>query len=265
MSYVLRSKNREGRKIFKVFLWTLIIVLFFAGTGFFAPTFFSGLFIKIATPLWSLGNAVQNEASVNLGFFRSKEVLVLENKALKDALAETQIKLLAYDVLKQEHETLKDLLGRSTPQGFILAGVLVRPPQTPYDNIIVDVGFQGGVRVGDMVLASDSVILGTVLEVYERSAKVELFSTAGKKTQAFISRTSAPVELTGRGGGDFGVSIPREVSITPEDKFVIAGASGFLLAHIKTIDSKPTDSFQNVLAESPANMLGIRFVTIRRQ
>ncbi len=265
MNYFLKSKNRARGKFLRSLGLGLLIAVFFALFGFFAPTILSGFFVRLATPAWNLGNALSSETWTSTQFWRSKIALVEENKALKVSLEEARLKEVAYETLKDENNTLKESFGRELPQGFILAGVLARPPQIPYDTLLVDVGQKDGVRVGDSAFAADSIVLGTIIEVYESQSKIELYSNAARKTPAFISGTNMSVLLQGRGGGDFEIVLPRESPITEDDVFVVAGIEGFTVAQVKTIDGKSTDSFQNVLAESPVNTLLLRFVTIRRQ
>lgn len=257
--------DRSGRGLLKGMLIALGIAFFIGTILLFAPSFFAGTLITALSPLWKTSNAISSEASTNLGFFRSKLLLIEENKALKASLEETRLKTIAYEALKEEYAVLTATFGRSAPQGFILAGVLVRPPQAPYDNLIVDAGLEEGVRIGDVAFASDAIILGEVVEVYEHKAKVELYSTALKIMSGFVSRTGTGVELVGRGGGDFEVSISRDAEVTEQDMFVTAGVSGYVIASVKAIDSRPTDAVQKVLAQSPANMSQIRWVALRRK
>lgn len=265
MSYVLRSREKRGRGFFKSAFIGLCIILVLASIILFAPSFFTGTFMTASVPFWKTSNTLESEATANLGFFRSKMALVSENLALKESIKDLTLQQIGFSALKDEYASLKSILGRETPQGFILAGVLVRPPQAPYDNLIIDAGLEEGIRVGDVVFASDVIVLGTVVEVFEHTSKVELYSTAGKTISGFISRTNTHVDIVGRGGGDFEVSIPRDIVVTETDIFVTSGVSGFVIAGVKAIDSRPTDSVQKVLAQSPANMSQIRWVTLRRQ
>lgn len=265
MSYVLKSRDRNKNSIFKKILIGVFITFCVAIVLLFAPSIFVGSILTSSTPLWKVGNVIESDVSTNLGFFRSKMSLIQENQALKISLEEIRMKEVAYDALKEEYDTLKSLFGRIKPEGFILAGVLVRPPQAPYDNLIVDAGSEEGVRVGDVVFANDTVILGDVVEVYEHQAKVELYSTAGKKITGFISRTGVEVGVEGRGGGDFEISVPKDAIVNESDIFVTAGVSGYVVASVVAIDSKPTEAFQRVLAQSLASMSQIRWVAIRRE
>ncbi|MFM2357780.1 MAG: hypothetical protein RJA61_517 [Candidatus Parcubacteria bacterium] len=265
MNYVLKSRNHGRgvffRKISKAGALVGVLLLI----SFFIPTFFSSAVFKLFSEAWNFGNAVDAEASLNTGFFSSKEALILENKALKELLAQTTVKEIAYQALYDEYTELKSSLGGSADEGSILAGVIAHPPRIAYDNIIIDIGLAEGVRVGDVVFADGVVALGTVVDVYDSQSKVELYSTPERQTVAFISRTGVQVDLVGRGGGDFEIVVPREASVVEGDIFVTAGATGFVTARARVIDSRPTDAFQNVLAEVPVNIQNIRWVTLKKQ
>lgn len=265
MSYVLKSRNKSGTGFLKKLFISLCIFIIISLILLFSPSFFAGTLITASAPLWKASNIIKTDTATNVGFFGSKMALVEENLALKAVLEDMRLKEIAYDALKEEYDSFKNSFGSLKPEGYILAGVLVRPPQAPYDNLIVDSGSENGVRVGDLVFANNTIILGEVVEVYENKAKVELYSTSGKKNSGFISRTETSVDIEGRGGGDFEVAVPRDVVINESDVFVTSGISGYVIASVKFIDSKPTEAFQRVLSQSPANISQIRWVAIRRQ
>lgn len=265
MSYVLRNKNKIRFGLFKKIIFGVIIFGCISLVLLLIPSFFTNSLISTLSLFWKTSNAVQSDVATNFGFFRSKVNLIQENQALKKTLEEMRLRDVSYNVLKKDHDVLLSLFGRIKPEGYILAGVLIRPPQAPYDNLIVDAGSEDGVRIGDLAFASDVVILGEVVEVYNNQSKIELYSTSGRKISGFISRTSTSVSLEGRGGGDFEISVPKEVVVNESDVFVTLGVTGHLLAHVTSIDSRPAGSFQKILAQSPANLSQIRWVFLKRQ
>src|SRR3989344_7842889 len=81
------------------------------------------------------------------------------------------------DALYQENLDLKARLGRpGTAPVRILGAVLLRPPATPYDTLVIDAGKEEGAVVGDYVSAGGSGLVGTISEVYAHAARVRLFS-----------------------------------------------------------------------------------------
>jgi len=263
MNYGLKSRQ-SGRNIFTVFLKAGFLVLFFILISLLIPSLLPEQLFTVVTPVWNVGQTLTSEVVSNTGLLRSKKSLIIENQTLRNTLYENKVKQIALQTLQEENESLKEYLGHSSLEASILAGVLASPPRIAYDTLIIDSGIEEGIREGDVVFGYDTIALGTVIEVFDHQAKVELYSSPGKKTPAFISRTGGSVELIGRGGGDFEALLPKEISIVEGDIFVTAGVSGFVLAEAQVVDSKPTDSFREVLAKNSLNMGELRWVTIKR-
>ena len=83
--------------------------------------------------------------------------------------------------LKTENEYLRSLLGK-TPENLdmILAGVIERPPRTPFDSLVLDVGVNQEIYEGDMVFSDGQYAIGTISSVSKHTSTVTLFSSSGK-------------------------------------------------------------------------------------
>ncbi len=152
---------------------------------------------------------------------------------------------------------LENQIGRETRMAMVLS----RPPQTPYDVVIVDIGNDSSVAVGHQVLLPEGLPVGKVSEILGSQAKVKLFSAVGEETQATLERHNVPVSLRGAGGGNFTINLPRDVAVEKEDRIISSESS--LLAVVEDITIRPTDSFKEVLAKSPTNIFSLRFVIIK--
>ena len=160
-------------------------------------------------------------------------------------------------------ENVTPIIDRQTESGLIVATVLTYPPQTPYDVIIIDAGSNDSIMLGSEVSLPEGPILGVISEVFPRNAKVKLFSSSGKETNAVLERNNIPVTLVGTGGGNFSFSLPRDIAIENGDRILSSDVTARLLAVVGEISVQPTDSFKEVLAYSPTNIFGLRFVFVR--
>ena len=140
--------------------------------------------------------------------------------------------------------------------------MLTRPPQSPYDLIITDAGEHEHVVIGSRVRLLEGSEIGVVSEVESHFSRVKLFSTSGEKTNAVLERSQIPVVLEGVGGGNFRISVPRDVAVVVGDRILSSALDASLLAVVADIKVTATDSFKEVLARSPANIFSIRFVSI---
>ena len=125
----------------------------------------------VSEPLWKAGNRMSNTASSYSAFLDSKETLEGRNDELEKEVQELRLKLLSKDLLLKENKELKAILGRVSNQRAILATVLSRPNNSPYDTLIIDIGKDKGIEKGDKVLVAGEIVVGTVGEVYARSSK----------------------------------------------------------------------------------------------
>jgi len=143
-----------------------------------------------------------------------------------------------------------------------VASVLTRPPQTPYDVIVIDAGLNESITIGSEVSLPEGPILGVVSEVFSKSAKVKLFSASGEETNAVLERNNVPVILIGIGGGNFRLALPRDIAIEKGDRILSSDIASRPLATVADVSVRPTDSFKEVLAKSPTNIFALRFVFV---
>jgi cell shape-determining protein MreC len=270
MSYLLDKKEKRKR-----FLKIAIGVIAFFILFYFRAGIFSGLssisqgFFR---PVLVLGNGVGGRLR-NLGiYFASKSSLALQNENLRFRLSEEEAKILNYNSVLEENKSLKEILGRmNTKKNVILAAILWKPNQSPYDTLVLDMGTEQGINVGSMVFAFGNIPMGRIAEVYDNSSKVVLFSSAGEKTQAIVTLSHSPTgeadkntffELVGRGGGNFEMILPRDLILQKGDLVTMPGINPYTLARVETTISDPRDPFTKALLVSPVNVQELKFVEV---
>lgn len=259
MNYLPRNKTR--RSYLKPLVITVGIFLA-AWAGF---SFFSGAVVALVSPLWQAENSISQVFKKGLEHWQSRTELVSENLSLKERVTSLGLEVDSLKLSLEQERAFYQLLGRSQVVGEVVASVITRPPQSPYDTIFVDAGSGDGVVLGSRVSLPEGPSLGSVVEVFASNARVKLFSTAGEKRDAVLERGSVPVVLEGRGAGNFRLRIPREVEVVAGDRIVTGDAEYSLLAVVESVSVAPTDSFQEVLARSPLNIFSLRLVSITPQ
>ncbi len=151
-------------------------------------------------------------------------------------------------VLQKENEELKTLLGRKPLAGEVLARILTKPPQAPYDEITLDLGAQAGITEGAQIFDENNSLIGAVFSVSSNFSKARLFSSPGITTEAELFGKGNIFELVGQGDGSFIFEAPRDFSIEAGDIFVLPGLRSKPLAKVVDIKSNPEDSFKKVYA-----------------
>ncbi len=191
--------------------------------------------------------------------------------------------------LQTENDYLRALLGK-TPENsnMILAGVIERPPRTPFDSLVIDIGSDQGIFEGDMVFSDGSYAIGTVSSVSNHTSTVTLFSSSGQKIDGLINSplegskdASAsianstttnrkikdslnPVTVEGRGGGNFYIKLPKNIKVKIGDPIIWPSAETVLLGTIEIIDSGDGEAYSQVYFKSPINMNSLRYVQIKK-
>lgn len=261
MSFLQRNKNfliRESdkRNIFLPFLIFIIILIV-------SLPWTRNIIFGIGTPFWNIRNSITTFFDQNIGVLNSKQELLKENSLLKDELNQNNQELVLYDLLKKENDDLKNILNRNKlNQKLILSTVLLKPYLSPYDTLIIDVGSEDNVKVGDKVLADGNTYIGYIKEVYDNTSKVVLYSSDGEKVNVLIGDSSIEKEAVGIGGGNFKVEVPREIGVSEGDSITIPSISTNIFGVVEKIEYKESDAFQTILFKNPVNISELKYVEI---
>ncbi|MFA6227141.1 MAG: rod shape-determining protein MreC [Candidatus Paceibacterota bacterium] len=250
------SRNRKR-------LWLIVIVLFFLVIFTFSTLSARAILFWVGKPFWKVGSSLNSFFSNSLERLKSKSALIAENQLLQSEMTKGKKDTELNRILIQENTDLKDLLGRkSIYSKAVLASILVKPSFSPYDTLIVDIGTDAGVVVGDKVSADGNIFIGRVSEVYANSSKVILYSSPDEKVLVLVGSNNVLKEAVGIGGGNFKIELPREIDIKEGDDVVIPSISPNIFGIVEKVEYKEADSFQTVLFKSPINVLELKWVEI---
>ncbi|MCK9352210.1 MAG: rod shape-determining protein MreC [Candidatus Paceibacterota bacterium] len=259
-SFQPKQAKKSAKKSI-IFLGVFLLVLLTIFPSLFGG--FSSLANSASTPLWSAG---EGSSSGILGFFsmfRSKRALYEQNRALTDKVSDLEQKLSGYDFVVQENIELKDVFSQK-PEKTVLSRIISRPNVTAYDTFLIDTGKDGGISKGAKVFAGDTALIGIVEEVYARSSKARLFSTAGATTNVFLGPENIPAELFGMGGGSFFVEIPKDVDVKEGDIAMLSDDPEHITAYIVSREKELDNSFVKFYLQSPANLFNIKYVSVEK-
>ncbi len=253
-------RRRRNRLIVGWLFGALLVVLFFTIGS--KPLLSTGY--RVAQPFWQLRDrAIDQLGTTATTIFRSKKDLLAEIEEIRAGQEANQVRLLRAELLEKENTELRQALGNVWPdESWLVAGVLVRPPSTPYDVLVLDVGSEDGVMVQQLVFGRTGIILGVVQEVLKNQAFVTLFSTPGMSTQVVISGQGVAVAAEGKGGGIYELHVPRDIVITEGDAVVLPGRQTEVLGEIQKIIFDPRDPFQTAFVSAPINFYQERLVYV---
>jgi len=272
MSYLLDKKIRRKKFFGIIFIVIFLVILIYFRSGiFYGLSYASHIIFR---PVLVLGNNIGDKFVNIKSYFISKNSLYLQNQNLQSKITEDEIKMSNYNSILAENINLKEILGRLPAQAgkgektvmtnITLSAILAKPNQSLYNTLVIDIGINKDIKVGNIVFALGNVPIGRIAETYLNSSKVVLFSNAGEKTQAVISGRNIFLEITGRGGGNFEMIMPQDFTLVKGDQVVLPGIVPYVLGIVETIISDPRDPFVKALLVSPVNIQELKFVQVEQ-
>lgn len=263
MNYLLDKKIKRNKFLkYSVFFILLFILLYFGSGVIYSFSSFSHTVFK---PFFILENNFNKGVFNFVSYFSFKNSLTKENESLKQKILEQEARIINYDSILDENLKLKEILGRQDEsKNFLLATILSKPNRSIFDTLIIDLGYSSSVSLGSRVFALGNIPIGYIAEVYENTSKVVLYSSPKEKTEVVITGNDTYLEIIGRGGGNFEITLPREFILDIGTKVVSTGIKPFVIGVVETIISDQRDSFKKALLVSPVNIQDLKFVEIEK-
>lgn len=234
--------------------------------------FIIGFSIAGALIVWLIVRAVIGGVKEHLPLASATTVYntLLPKKVLVNKITELQTTLEGYDaqlttakLLVIENDALKAELRRAGHVDGVLGHVTTLPNRSIYDTFVIDAGTKEGIAVGQIVYGFGTIALGTISDVALDHATVQLFSTSGRETSGSVGPNSVAVTLTGRGGGEYEVRLPRDLQFTTGEVIAYQSVHTAVLAEIERIATDPRDPFQKLIAKAPINLQALKWVIVR--
>ena len=262
MSYLRRNRDRNQVKRKKLHFTVFFLSLSLLTALFYLnPSFFSNAAHYIASPVWQLNFNIKESVSLP-GFFNSKINLVTENKELKERVRNLQAVTFEVEALKKDNEELRDLLSMNPKKESYLSRVLARPPQVPYDVLLIDGGKDRDFSKGDKVFYGESLLLGELEEVYGKTSRVVLYSSAGKETKVFVDNQDDILTAYGKGGGQFFLEVPRRTKITEGSYLLKIENEISLLGEVVEVVLPDPGALKFIYAKVPIDIFSIKEVFV---
>lgn len=262
---IFLQKNKKKGEYFWKFISTIFIFLFLFVIQIFFPIFSRNLVVTIAKPVWNVKDFTIGVSDNIFSYFLFKQNLYKENLALKEQIETLNLKINDYNSIQNQNEELKSILGRDKEEGKVLARIISKPPQSPYDTFLIDVGTKQGFILNDLVYSSGNVIIGKISEINPNFSQVTLFSDSNQKIQVTIARTGSSFEISGKGGANFQIDVPKETDIVWGDVFEYQNKNSSVVGSVYYIDSNSQSSFKTIYAKSPGNIFSSKWVFVEKQ
>lgn len=216
---------------------------------------------SVAPGMWSIGGRADIAFGSFVNNFRNKDALVMENNLLNETVAIMETKVLDRNLLAEKVAKLEEALGRVRSDDRMVASVLVGPGRSPYDTLVIDVGTEQGVNIGNMVVYSGSGAIGEIVEVSSNSSKVKLYSFPGQEHSVIIGSRYLPVLAYGRGMGNFESKVPQDSPVAVGDS-VVSVKGNLIFGKVSVVEEKPAEPFKRIFFRVPFNITEIQTVEV---
>lgn len=256
-SYLQKGKERKLR----TYLLPILIAFLML---FFGKDVISQAVALVTMPLYTTRHYFETSAGTIPVFLRSRLDLNSEIQSLKQEVAESRNSGAVHSYLKTENEELRAMLSASSSPR-IAAGVIARPPHTPYDMLIIDQGSDDGIVEHAPVFYGSNQAVGYVETVFQKSAQITLFSSPGIESTVYVFGPNIFTTAYGEGSGVIRLSVPQGILIQKSDVAILPSLEGGVLGTIDEIESTPTAPEQYAYITFDASLQSIRLVSVGRE
>src|SRR3989338_7758973 len=131
-----KKRGFKKRTTLAVLLVFLLLVIFSGGAReIVAKSVSTGFY-----PFAKTGQIISKRWHNFAGILKNKKKMNLEIDRLAKENETLEVVALSADRLKEENIEHKALFGREREKNVVLASVIMRPPQSPYDMLVLDAG-----------------------------------------------------------------------------------------------------------------------------
>lgn len=249
----LPNRNFSKRNVFLGLILGLFLIFFIFNNS--ARNIIVKPFVAIGRPFLRLNNWWRGDND--------------EISKLKEKIAELESRILLLEPLEKENQELKTIFSHpEEAKKYILGAIISRPPQSPYDILIIDAGSDNEVREGMIATAFSNILLGYMTDVLPKTSKIKLISFPGEETNVLIESVSTEAKISalaiGRGGGDMEIKIPSSLEVHSGDRIMTPGTYPLMLGIVERAEINLSDPFQKIFFRLPLNFQELKYVMIKK-
>ena len=206
-------------------------------------------------------------------FLSSIGNLKYENQKLFDENLELKAKIAQLAEVKKENVVLRNELSLMPREKYKLeVAIVIGRESGNYSEVVyIDKGEENGIKKGMAVLVGEGVLIGKVINVTRKTAKIQLITDKNFKVNSKL------IESDGHGVtfGQYGTSvkmrmIPQTIKINKGDTVVTSELSdnfktGLLIGYVEEIFNTTDGLFQEVTVGLPKQLENLHVVQILKE
>ena len=214
----------------------------------------------MVSPLYTLRTWFLTSQATLPSYIRDRNTLLQQIEQLTQERDKASYDKARLAILESDNATLRRL--RDIPgKERIIADVVVRPNETPYDTLVVHKGSDDGVKEGALVYADLSVV-GQVVRVFGQSSLVMLFTTPDVESPVYLYGPNIFAHAYGMGGGVLRVSVPQGVVVAVGNPVSVPMTNSGIYGTVAYIESNASNPEQYAYVTQEPILQSLRFVAI---
>lgn len=222
------------------------------------------VFWLVFSPVFRTADALSEKTSFVFSSFGDTATLALHNEQLKQentALVNENKALFAKEMALLALLDSSEMERKDTSK--ILAGVVARPPESPYDTLVLSAGTNAGVRIGQEAFGPHGVPIGVVSGVLSDFSRVTLFSAPNAVVHGWVGHDTIPLTIRGVGAGAMSASLSRSAKVAVGDTVFAPGPGALPIGTVTRIDDDPTAPGVVLRITPVLNLFSIAWVVLR--
>jgi cell shape-determining protein MreC len=233
--------------------------------GLTFPWFFGKIVSVIMYPFHATSVWVKTSDALFPSYLRTKSELVAELEELKAKRASEVGTELSLRRLLEENMILRSMANAGNTNERIAARVIARPGVLSYDLLQLDKGSDDGVVLGAPIYTGVDTVVGIVVSVSGSYSYVELFTSPGFLSTAYIFGPNVFAPIEGMGGGVARVKLPQGVPIAVGQLVILPGVESGIYGEIVSVRNEPTQPEQYGYITSPVSISSMLYVSIGKE
>jgi rod shape-determining protein MreC len=203
--------------------------------------------------------------------FRDVRELREENRQLQAENNQLVTENIHLKEFEAENATLRDLLKftQNNPTFTLQAADVIGRDPSPYlGSIIISVGESHGLKLGMPVITAGSALVGRVIQVNPRTAKVQLLMDVSSSVNVLVQSSRATGLVRGQPDGSLVMDfIPLEDKIKPGDVILTSGLGGELpralvIGTATDVTRRDIDLFQSATVKPAVDLNRLEVVLV---
>ncbi len=240
---------------------TIIFAVFGAALFYLVPRLLFGVAALVMLPIVAVQSWFYESSASLPQFLRDRSALVAEMQQLEQQVLEHSGDQHSLTLLKEENAELRSLLAEDGSER-ILAGVIARPNQLPYDVLMLDQGRVDGIVEGAPVYIGNQTVIGYVQSTTRHTALVTLVTTPGFSSTVFVFGPDIYTTAVGMGGGQLRIGVPQGIELNEGDLVIVPAVTSGVYGAVTHVESSPTQPEQFGFVSPELPLQGIRLVAV---